>query len=102
MSDPSRRRTSLGSRMSAAVPMIWSALRARGWTDARLGAEMKEDSAAVSRLLYGDRPANRRQAAWLFTVLGIPLDSWERPCTIKRRKHATPFIPTASVHREAS
>lgn len=86
--------------MSAAVPLIWEALRKRGWTDAKLGAEMREDSAAISRLLYGDRPANRRQAAWLFTQLGIPLEAWEESCSLKRRKHLPVVID--SPHARAS
>ncbi len=72
---------------SAALPLIWAALEERGWSDARLGAEMREDSAAVSRILYGDRKANRQQATKLLALLGIPLDSWDQPCPVKRRRH---------------
>jgi ribosome-binding protein aMBF1 (putative translation factor) len=101
MSERTRRRTSLGLRASAAVPLIWSALEDRGWSDARLGAEMREDSAAVSRLLYGDRPANRQQAVKLYTMLGIPLESWDQPCPVRRRKHRSPSSD-AEPHRQAS
>ena len=65
--------------------MIWKALAERGWSDARLGAEMREDSAAVSRLLYGDRKANRQQAAVLLRLIGIPLEAWDEPSPVKRR-----------------
>lgn len=84
--------------------MIWAALRERGWTDAKLGAEMREDSAAISRLLYGDRPANRKQAAWFYTHLGIPLEAWDRSCTVKRRKHApaTSAVLNEVAHARAS
>ncbi len=85
-----RRRTTLGLQASAAVPLIWAALESREWSDARLGAEMREDSAAVSRLLYGDRKANRQQAAKLLGLLGIPLESWDAPCPVKRRRHRAP------------
>jgi hypothetical protein len=87
MGEFSRRRTALGTQRSAAVPLIWAALAERGWSDARLGAEMREDSAAVSRLLYGDRKANRQQATKLLDILGIPLASWDASCPVKRRKH---------------
>ena len=82
-----RRRTLLGPQRSAALPFIWAALDRLDWSDAKLGAEMREDSAAVSRILYGDRKANRQQAAKLLTLLEIPLESWDAPCPVKRRRH---------------
>lgn len=89
MTDGSRRRTVLGEQRSAAVPMMWAALARLGWSDARLGAEMRADSAAISRLLYGDRKANRRQASQLLALLGVPLDAWDLPTGVRRRKHRT-------------
>lgn len=94
---------------SAALPLIWDALTRLGWSDARLGAEMHEDSAAVSRLLYGDRKANRQQATKLLTLLGTPLESWDQPCPAKRRKHRSPspikssptLVEGASLHARA-
>lgn len=93
--------------MSAAVPLIWTALRRLGWTDARLGAEMHEDSAAVSRLLYGDRKANRQQAVKLLALLEIPLEAWDLPTMARRRKHepapprSTQTLSVEPVHARA-
>lgn len=67
--------------------MIWDALSRKRWSDARLGAEMKEDSAAISRLLYGDRKANRQQAMKLHELLGTPFEAWDQPCPVRRRRH---------------
>lgn len=85
-----RRRTILGVQTSAALPLIWSALSRLGWSDARLATEMGEHTASVARLLYGDRKANRQQAAKLLAMLEIPLDAWDQPCGVKRRKHGAP------------
>jgi len=101
MADITRRRTVLGSQRSAAVPLIWEALAARGWSDARLGAEMREDSGAISRLLYGDRKANRHQLTWLFENFGIPLGAWDEPCPVRRRKHVPPR-PISSTNLAAA
>lgn len=79
---------------------MWDALSRLGWSDARLAAEMKADSAAVSRLLYGDRPANRRQAVQLLALLGIPLEAWDRPTSVKRRKHKPPAPPESNSSLE--
>lgn len=87
-----RRRTALGLQKSAALPLMWGALARLGWSDARLGAEMHEHSAAVSRLLYGDRKANRQQATKLLFLLGTPLESWDQPCPVRRRVHSSVSI----------
>lgn len=87
----------LGDQRSAAVPMMWDALTRLGWSDARLGSEMRTDSAAISRLLYGDRKANRRQATKLLALLGIPLEAWDRPTALRRRKHRPVSIVTVAA-----
>lgn len=97
----------LGRQRSAAVVLIWKAIERQGWSDARLAAEMRTDSAAVSRLLYGDRKANRTQAKWFLEVLGISLAAWDEPCSVRRRKHAAPPISSTNLaapveHRSAS
>ncbi len=78
--------------------MMWTALARLGWSDARLGTEMLADSAAVSRLLYGDRKANRRQATQLLSILGIPLDAWDHPTTVRRRKHCAASVEASVGH----
>jgi len=85
---------------------------ARGWTDAHLAVEMGESRAIVSRLLYGDRAANRQQATKLYDILSIPLHSWDAPCPVKRRRHgvrptasttiATTTVEDCSLHGKAS
>jgi ribosome-binding protein aMBF1 (putative translation factor) len=87
---------------------MWEAMARLGWSDAQLGAEMKTDSAAVSRLLYGDRKANRRQASQLLTLLGVPLEAWDQATPVRRRKHHAPRppksgpLPTAEPEARAS
>lgn len=102
MADVARRRTALGENRSAALPLMWTALIERGWTDAHLAKEMNEDTAIVSRLLYGDRKANRKQGAKLLSLLGIPLNAWDEPTKVIRRKHADvrPAEPDAIVDAE--
>jgi hypothetical protein len=102
MRDITRRRTLLGPQRSAAVPLIWQALERLRWSDARLGAEMKADSAAVSRLLYGDRKANRRQAVQLHSMLGIPLDAWDQTTSVRRRRHWLPPLAHEPLVAEPS
>lgn len=92
-----RRRTILGPERSAALPQIWSALYERGWSDAHLAREMGGDTASVSRLLYGDRKANRQQAARLLALLGTPLELWDEPCEVRRRKHAPSCVSSIVV-----
>jgi ribosome-binding protein aMBF1 (putative translation factor) len=67
--------------------MVWAEQEKRGWSDAKLAAEMREDSAVISRLVYGDRRANRQQAAWFLSRFEIPLEAWDEPCPVRRRKH---------------
>ena len=87
MTDPKRRRSELGGARSAALPFIWAEMWRRGWSDAQLAAAMNESRAVVSRLLYGDRPANRHQATRLLELFGVPLSSWDEPCPVRVRKH---------------
>lgn len=101
MADIARRRTVLGPQRSAALPLLWEALARLGWSDARLSSEMGTDTAQVSRLVYGDRPANRRQAKWLFEVLSIPLGAWDEPCPVRRRDHQR-AADTAQITRSAA
>jgi hypothetical protein len=102
MSDLARRRTRLGTQRSAALPLIWDALERQGWSDARLSAEMGEDTAAVSRLLYGDRKANRKQSVKLHELLGIPFSAWDEPTALKRRRHQSPRPAKSSSDVSAS
>lgn len=67
-------------------------MASRGWSDARLAREMDEDSAAVARLLYGDRKANRKQAAALLRLLGTDLGLWDEPCPVRRRRHEPELV----------
>ncbi len=68
----------------------------RGWTDARLAKEMNEETSIVSRLLYGDRKANRQQAVKLYGLLGIPFEAWDQSTKLTRRKHQS-FERTSST-----
>ncbi len=97
MIDVTRRRTKLGKNTSAAIVLIWAEMARRGWSDARLGAEMREDSGAVSRLLYGDRKANREQARWFLENLGTPLASWDERCPARRRRHVPIAVPDSTT-----
>lgn len=83
-----RRRTHLGDRASAALPLIWAEQDQRGWSDSKLAEELGEDSGKIARLLYGDRKPGRQLSAKLFARLGTPFDAWEQPCPVKRRVHA--------------
>lgn len=74
---------------------MWAALARLGWSDARLGAEMRTDSAAVARLLYGDRKANRRQAMTILALLGVPLEAWDFATSVRRRSHRRPALLAA-------
>lgn len=97
MIDIARRRTKLGRNPSAAIVQIWAEMARRGWSDARLCAEMREDSGAVSRLLYGDRKANREQATWFFENFGTPLAAWDEGCPARRRRHVPLAVPDSTT-----
>jgi len=51
---------------------------------------MGEETSIVSRLLYGDRKANRQQGAKLLEMFGVPLTAWDEATKITRRKHIAP------------
>ncbi len=93
MADLTRRRTLLGENRSAALPLVWAAMAEKGWSDARLAKEMGEETSIVSRLLYGDRKANRQQGAKLLALFAVPLDAWDQPTKLTRRRHRP--MPTA-------
>lgn len=73
-----RRRTTLGSATSAAIPLLWALLAERDWTHAKLAHEIHEDSGNVSRLLYGDRKASRTTSLKL-RDLGVAIELWDKP-----------------------
>lgn len=103
MGDLTRRRTTLGINRSAALPLLWEACAAKGWSDARLAREMGEETSIVARLIYGDRRATLKQGAKLLELLGIPLSAWEEPTRATRRKHiAPPLGPEVSSAARAS
>jgi ribosome-binding protein aMBF1 (putative translation factor) len=87
MGETSRRRTHLGEKASAALPMVWEEMDRRGWSDAKLADELAEDSGKLAKLLYGDRKPGRRLAAKLLARLGTPFEAWERPCPVSARPH---------------
>lgn len=86
MADDRRRRT-LGNVPSAAVPALWALLDEHGWTQAKLAAEIDEDSGNVSRLLYGDRKASRTTAVKLH-ALGVAIGLWDEPLPAGWLPHA--------------
>ncbi len=74
----------------------------RGWSDARFAKEIEEETSIASRLLYGDRKANRQQAVKLHALLSIPFEAWDQPTKLRRRKHeaaASGHDVTADVAR---
>ncbi len=87
MADVSRRRTKLGEKASAALPLLWAEMERRGWTDADLARELNEYTGKIAKLVYGDRKPGRVLSGKLLTRLGIPFDSWEQRCPVRRRPH---------------
>jgi hypothetical protein len=69
---------------------MWAAIAERGWNDARLAAETGIDVPSMTRLLYGDRTANRKQAVRLYEVIGVPFSAWDETCSARTRKHSIP------------
>lgn len=89
MMGSTRRRTRLGKKASAALPLVWAEQVQRGWSDARLADELGEDTGQIAKLLYGVRKPGRQLAAKLLMRLGTPLDAWDEPCPVQRRVHAS-------------
>lgn len=73
-----QRRTTLGPRHSAALPLLWAEMRKRDWTAADLARALNEPTSTISRLLYADRKPERSLAGKL-QELGIPLARWDEP-----------------------
>lgn len=77
MADERRRRT-LGTETSAALPVLWALLEEREWSQAQLAANTGVDDGNVARILYGDRKASRVIAVRLM-ALGVAIELWDEP-----------------------
>jgi transcriptional regulator with XRE-family HTH domain len=74
-----RRRRALGKAASAALPIVWRAMRRKGWTQADLARALEISTAAASGLVYGDFRPGRRVTDRCRTVLGTKADLWDKP-----------------------
>lgn len=69
----------MGSLASAAVPQLWKALRARGWSQGDLAEAVGTTSSVVNRWLHGDRRPGRRYAGAIEEILKIDASLWDSP-----------------------
>lgn len=82
-----RRRTKLGSKASAALVHLWSAMDSKGWSDADLARELDDHTGKIAKLLYGERRPNRTLSIKIMALVGTPIEAWDDPCPVKRRHH---------------
>lgn len=59
--------------------MLWRILAERGWSHARLAAELAIDGARAALLLYGERRPGRDLSLKLLAI-GVPIELWSLPC----------------------
>lgn len=79
------RKSRLGGHVSAAVPRLWQALKARGWSQGDLARDLGTNSSVVNRWLHGDQKPSRPFAKVLEERYGIDQGDWD---TAPRR----PFV----------
>lgn len=69
----------MGSRSSAALPLLWCEIARRGLSHAQVAALLDEHGGKVAKLLYGDRRPGRKLAKKLADAFGIPFEAWDEP-----------------------
>lgn len=96
--DDARRRTHLGQSASAALPVFWAEIRARGLLHAQVAAALGEDPGKVAKILYGDRKPGRSMALKLRDAFGVAIELWDEPApkTWRPRHGSSPSAPPPS------
>ncbi len=67
----------LGPHVSAAVPKLWAALKAKDWSQGDLADRLGTTSSVVNRWLHGDQKPGRRFAKAIELHCGVSQDSWD-------------------------
>lgn len=73
------RKSRLGEHVSAAVPRLWAALKARGWSQGTLARELSTNSSVVNRWLHGDQKPSRPFAKAIEDLVGLDQSLWDTP-----------------------
>ncbi len=68
----------LGSHVSAALPKLWAAIDARGWTQADLASAVGAGQSVVNRWLHGHVKPNRKFSRIIERIVGVPQEDWDR------------------------
>jgi len=74
---PEVRTRRLGRHVSAAVPKLWAALKAKNWSQGDLADRLGTKSSVVNRWLHGDQKPNRKFAQAIALHCGVAVDAWD-------------------------
>lgn len=74
---PEVRTDRLGPHVSAALPKLWGALRAKSWSQGDLAAALGTTSSVVNRWLHGDQKPSRRFARGIQEICNVDRDLWD-------------------------
>lgn len=88
MATPNTRK-GLGPHFSEACRLLWEAAKARGWSQRKLGRELKAHEGEIMVVLYGDKKPRAEIIIEAAGVLAIPATAWKAPPSV-------PFVPPAA------
>lgn len=74
---PEVRTNRLGKHVSAAVPKLWAAMKAKGWSQGDLAERLETSPSVVNRWLHGDQKPSRRFAKRIELHCGVGQDDWD-------------------------
>ncbi len=73
------RSTKMGTKVSAAVPRLWAALRVKGWSQRDLAKLIGTTNSLVNRWLHCRQKPGRRFAKAIELHCGVSQEDWDAP-----------------------